>query len=300
MRTRRRAEVANRDDLFVNEDTSKPENRVNLALFSLMQQDWLREWILERLCLPADAVVYPPSNVHGRRPDLKVVRNGSDMAMIEVELGTNPRQAEDYRSQFDAVKVKTIWGKKKTRSDLSLEEIAEFLEEPRCLSPQTKINVQHLSKLIEVGLSEHSSSRERGNVSEEMWEHKLVIALRNRLGEGLEATTKRVGIGHLKADTVGKEGFSLKVNRRDRTGEVALFSISGGAHLIFPSRQKLNRCLPNHRAEVDAYMSLVTTMGCDVEVRGENARPRLPLDSNLDAVLSKIDELARCFEALAG
>ena len=292
--------MANRDDLFVNEDTSKPENRVNLALFSLMQQDWLREWILERLCLPADAVVYPPSNVHGRRPDLKVVRNGSDMAMIEVELGTNPRQAEDYRSQFDAVKVKTIWGKKKTRSDLSLEEIAEFLEEPRCLSPQTKINVQHLSKLIEVGLSEHSSSRERGNVSEEMWEHKLVIALRNRLGEGLEATTKRVGIGHLKADTVGKEGFSLKVNRRDRTGEVALFSISGGAHLIFPSRQKLNRCLPNHRAEVDAYMSLVTTMGCDVEVRGENARPRLPLDSNLDAVLSKIDELARCFEALAG
>ena len=292
--------MANRDDLFVNEDTSKPENRVNLALFSLMQQDWLREWILERLCLPADAVVYPPSNVHGRRPDLKVVRNGSDVAMIEVELGTNPRQAEDYRSQFDAVKVKTIWGKKKTRSDLSLEEIAEFLEEPRCLSPQTKINVQHLSKLIEVGLSEHSSSRERGNVSEEMWEHKLVIALRNRLGEGLEATTKRVGIGHLKADTVGKEGFSLKVNRRDRTGEVALFSISGGAHLIFPSRQKLNRCLPNHRAEVDAYMSLVTTMGCDVEVRGENARPRLPLDSNLDAVLSKIDELARCFEALAG
>ena len=290
--------MANRDDLFVNEDTSKPENRVNLALFSLMQQDWLREWVLERLCLPADAVVYPPSNVRGRRPDLKVVCNGSDVAMIEVELGTNPRQAEDYRMQFDV--VKTIWGKKTDSGDLSLEEIAKFLEEPRCLSPQTRINVQHLSKLIEVGLSEHSSSRERGNVSEEMWEHRLVIALRNRLGEGLVATTERVGIGHLKADTVGKEGFSLKVNRRDRTGEVALFSISGGAHLIFPSRQKLNRCLPNHRAEVDAYMSLVATMGCDVEVRGENARPRLPLDSNLDAVLSKIDELTRCFEALAG
>ena len=69
-------------------------------------------------------------------------------------------------------------------------------------------------------------------------------------------------------------------------GEVALFSISGGAHLIFPSRKKLNRCLPNRRAEVDAYMSLITTMGCDVDVRGENARPHLPLDSNLDAVLS--------------
>ena len=137
-------------------------------------------------------------------------------------------------------------------------------------------------------------------MSEEMWEHRLVVALRDRLGDRFEATTKRVGIGRLKADTVGKEGFSLKVNRRDRNGEVALFSISGGAHLIFPSRQKLNRCLPNHQAEVDAYMSLITTMGCDVDVRGENARPRLPFDPNLDAVLGEVDELARCLEALAG
>ena len=60
------------------------------------------------------------------------------------------------------------------------------------------------------------SSRERGNVSEEMWEHRLIVAQRDRL----EATTKQVGIGHLKADTVGTEGFSLKVNSRDRTGEV--------------------------------------------------------------------------------
>ncbi len=178
--------------------------------------------------------------------------------------------------------------------------MAEFLEEPRCLSPQTKINVQHLRKLIEEGLSEHSSSGNRGNVSAKMWEHRLVVALRDRLGDRLEATTKRVGIGHLKADTVGKEGFSLKVNRDDTNGEVALFSISGGAQLIFPSRQKLNRCLPNHRAEVDAYMSLITSMGCDVDVRGENARPRLPLDQHLDAVLGEVDGLARCFEALAG
>ena len=289
--------MTNSDDLFVHEDTSKPEKRVNLALFSLMQQDWFREWILKRLCLPADAVVYPPTNVRGHRPDLKVVRDGFQLAMIEVELGVNPRQAEDYRTQFPV--VKTIWGKKESRSDLTLEEVAEFLEQPRCLSPQTNINVQHLSKLIKDGLSEHSSSVERGKVSEKMWEHILVKALRDRLGDRLEATTKQVGIGHLKADTVGKEGFSLKVNRRDRNGEVALLSISGGAHLIFPSRKKLNRCLPNYRSEVDAYMSLITKVGCDVEVHGENARPRLPLDANLEAALNNVNELARCLEALA-
>ena len=140
----------------MNEDISKPENRVNLALFSLMQQDWFREWILKRLRLPADAVVYPPTNVHGRRPDLKVARDGSELAMIEVELGTNLGQAEDYRKQFAT--VKTIWGKRESGSDLSLEEVAEFLEGPRSLSPQTRFNVEHLRKLIIEGLSEHSSS----------------------------------------------------------------------------------------------------------------------------------------------
>lgn len=290
--------MANTHDLFVKEDLSKPENRVNLALFSLMQQDWFREWILKSLSLPADALVYPPTNVGVRRPDLKVVRDGSELAMIEVELGTNHGQAEDYREHFDT--VKTIWGRRIDGGDLSLEEVAEFLKEPRRLPPQTRINVQHLNDLIAEGLYEHSSSTERGNVSEEMWEHRLVVALRERFGDRIEATTKRVRIGHLKADTVGKAGFSLKVNRRDRSGEVALISISGGAHLIFPSRQKLSRCLPNRRAEVDAYMSLVSTMGCDVDVLGENARPRLSLDTNLDAVFSKIDELARCLGALAG
>ena len=44
-------------------------------------------------------------------------------------------------------------------------------------------------------------------MSEEMWEHRLVVALRDRFGDRLEATTKRVGIGHLKADTVGRKAF---------------------------------------------------------------------------------------------
>ena len=286
-------------DLFVNEDISKPENRVNLAVFSLVQQDWFREWILKRLDLATDAVVYPPTNVGRRRPDLKVVLEGSELAMIEVELGTNMAQAEDYREQFG--NVRTIWRKRENRGDLSLEEVAEFLREPRYLSPQTRINVEHLIKLIEEGLSGHSLSTERGNVSEEMWQHNaLVVALRDRLGDKFEATTGRVEIGHLKADTVGKEGFSLKVNRRDMSGEVALISISGGAHVIFPSRQKLTRCLPNHQTGVDAYMSLVSMVGCDVNVNGDNARPYLPLAPNLGVLLSRVDQLVLCLEALAG
>ena len=198
----RRTDVDNIEDIFVKEDLSKPENRVNLALFSLMQQDWFRKWILERLCLPPDAVVYPPTNVRSLRPDLKVVADSCE-AVIEVELGTNPGQAEVYREHFNS--VRTIWGKRESGCDLSFEEIAEFLMESRRLSPQTRINVQHLSKLIDEGLREHSSSRERREVSEGMWAHTLVVALRERLGDSLVNTTKRVGIGRLKADTVGNE-----------------------------------------------------------------------------------------------
>ena len=133
-----------------------------------------------------------------------------------------------------------------------------------------------------------------------MWEHSLVVALRNRLGDKLERITRHVVIGHLKADTVGKEGFSLKVNRGDTSGEVALISISAGARLIFPSRKKLCRCLPRHRAEVNDYMSLISWLGCDVDVEGDNASPHLPLDRNLDRVLHRINDLARSLEALAG
>ena len=291
--------MSSTDGLFVNEDLSKPENRVNLGLFSLMQQDWFRKWVLNKLGLPVDAVVYPPTNVLTRRPDLKVVDSDrSELAVIEVELGTNRAQAEDYREQFR--EVKTIWGGRQDGGDLSLEEIAEFLDEQSRLSPQVAINAQHLRKLIEEGLSGHSSSGQRGHVSREMWEYPLVVELRIRLGDRLKATTGRVRIGQLKADTIGKEGFSLKVNRRDKTGDVALMSITGGSQLIFPSREKLNRCLPNIRPEVDAYMSLVTKMGCDVESGKDNARPRLDLTVNLDAILSKVDELADCFKALAG
>ena len=48
-----------------------------------------------------------------------------------------------------------------------------------------------------------------------------------------------------------------------------------------------------------AYVSLVTTIGSDVDVLGENAHPRLPLNPNLDSVLGRVYYLALCLEALA-
>ena len=105
--------------------------------------------------------------------------------------------------------------------------------------------------------------------------------------------------GRLKA-VVTDTGFSLRVRRRDdKNGPIAVISIQNGEFLIFPSRTKLNRCLPDHQSEVAAYMAFVVRFGCDVDVDGRNAKPQLRLSSDLNAVLQEIDELARCLVALA-
>lgn len=288
------------DDLFTHEDINKPENRVNLALFSVTQQDCFREWLLASLGLGTDAVVYPPKNRSGLRPDLKVVRGCSTVAWIEVELGKDERQAAHYRGTFSEP-VKRIYGRKTDEGDLSLDEIANYLAEQTALPPQAKLNVEHLRKLIQDGLDEHSSSPGRGDMSDEMWGHKLVVGLRRRLGDKLKRTTGSVPIGYLRADstdTLNNQGFSLRVRSAvSSDGTLSVMNITAGREEVrFPSLVRLRKYLPNHRTEVDDYASALEQLGLAIGRYAERQRPSLPLDTVLDG----LDELARCVLALAG
>ena len=295
-------------DMFVREDLGKPENRVNVALFAMMQQDWFRKWFLTKLDLPTDAVVYPPKNVNGYRPDLKVVSHDNcPLAWVEVELGTDESQAADYKNAF-CEPVKTVWGKRGDCGDLSLEEIAEYLKAcpSKDLSPQEAVNTDYLYKMIQDGLDGHKRSQGRKPVEQEMLDNRFVERLIKRLDGKIKFSlgeNESPPVGCLKADTTdtaNNRGFSLRVMRRDKSGPpVALISIRDGEFLIFPSRTKLNRCLPGHGVEVEAYVSLVISFGCDVDVDGDNARPRPRLSSDLDTILQEIDELARCLQSLA-
>ena len=108
-------------DIFIREDLSKPENRINVAMFGLMTQDWFRTWFLERLDLSTDAVVYPPVNESGKRPDFRVDSfDGSVLARIEVELGADPGQVANYAKTF-AEPVKSVFGRRSHGGDLSLD-----------------------------------------------------------------------------------------------------------------------------------------------------------------------------------
>lgn len=97
-----------------------------------------------------------------------------------------------------------------------------------------------------------------------MRQHPLIVGLRDRLGGRMEVTDSENETpqdGRFKA-VFTATGFSLRVRRRDdESGPVALISVRDGEFLIFPSRTKLTRCLPNHQAPVEDYMSLVISFG---------------------------------------
>ncbi len=285
-------------DIFIREDLSKPENRINVAMFGLMTQDWFRTWFLERLDLSTDAVVYPPVNESGKRPDFRVDSfDGSVLARIEVELGADPGQVANYAKTF-AEPVKSVFGRRSHGGDLSLEDIANRLaQELSRLEPQTRINVEHLRIQIIQALRGHSSSSARAEVSDKMRENPLVAGLTERLGAKLMFTTGPVPSGYLKADTNAKQGFSLRVNSREsKSGTLSLLFISGGRPQVgFPARAKLERYLPRHKKEVDAYAQLLSELGLEIDEFGENQRPSL----RLNKVVTALDRLSDCVLALA-
>lgn len=288
------------DDIFVNEDLSKVENRINVALFGFLGHDWLRSWLLSELALPAEAVIYPPKNQEEVRPDFKIALTGTTLAWVEVEVGTDPAQVVRYRKSLNEP-VKTIWGRRSDNVDLSLEEIAEFMSK-RCtaapaLTSQVSVQVQHLIEQIEQALDGRSSYQSRNNVSEEMQRHPLFMELVERLDTKLEQTTGQVSIGCLKADTNGPKGFSIRViSPISTSGTLSLMAISGGhPNVRFPSEIKLRKYLPNHGSQIDSYVTLIRRCGEDLGSYPEKKQGRLHYEN----LLPEIDELVRCLLALA-
>ena len=125
------------NDLFLHEYLGRPENRVNVALFSMLQQSWFREWFLQSLGLPLDSIAYPPSNRNDCRPDLKVVDparlNGAAVAWIEVELSKNTGQIKDYGEKLHPDPIRRLQWNNSDRLSLEFQKAADstfFLMRP--------------------------------------------------------------------------------------------------------------------------------------------------------------------------
>ena len=297
------------DNLHLREDLDKRENRVNVALFSLMQQHWFREWILTSLDLPADAIVYPPATEQSLRPDLKVVNiEGQELAWIEVELGKNEEQYECYVKAYHRERVKRLWGKRSHQGDLSLEEVAERVGAERGLHPQVAKNAEQLVGLIRDGLAAHTQALGRSRLSPEMRGHPLVDELGKWLGDRLQFDLGNAAPpdpGELKVDTTdtaNNRGFSLRVytpesKLPDKT--VSLMSISGGRDRVhFPSFLKLKQYLPGCRDAVGDFRSALCGLNLDIGKFALEERPSLRLATvlaNVEGLAPSLQGLANCY-----
>ena len=259
------------DQMHLRENLGQEENRINVGLFGMLAQIWFREWLLGELSLRTDAVIYPPSTEKGFRPDLKVAdpENDSSVAWIEVELGSDARQADEYKEKLDEP-VKTIWGREADGADLSLERIAEFLERAQSndnLCSQVRIYVTHLHGLISQGLNNFRPASKRAIISEEVKTHWFLSRLIAQLGDRLRFDLGKIRPGELKVDTVGPAGFSLRVfSTVSANGEVSIaHRRAGRPRLRLSSRRHLEEKLPEHKTEIEAYAIMLRGIGCDID-----------------------------------
>ena len=292
--------------IFVNENLSHPENRINVALFGLLAQDWFRTWLLSRLGMPETSIVFPPTNTGTQRPDFTIEdpATGKTLGWLEVEVGSDEGQLGRYKEHFGKEFgkegcVKSICGR---GGDVSLECLAARLTselDAGTLAPQPELSVRLLRKLIEQALGKATSASKPAPVSERMKDHWLVRTLAQQLGDRLDFDLKPAVRGCLKANAYGERGFSLRVfsplpSRR----EVSVLHIRGGAEEVrFASRVHLERHLPDHRAEaIAAWCNLVRHIGGEIDMAGES---QVPIRVQRPAFEERVAEFAKCLVTLS-
>ena len=280
-------------DIFVAEDISKPENRINLSIFASCGIDLFRMWLAEQLDLPPTTLFYPPVNQHPvGRPDLVAVNAGSVVGWIEVEVGKNEDQLAGYVAHFDE-RVFSIWGI--GDSDLALMEIGRRAAEleGQMGDLQSKWYLRHLSKLIDhelivgrnstpaVVLTAHARSKE--------WVSALLSALED-LGTKvqLEKVSGQIppGVVRFNSRSSGGSGVSVRVRAsRTSSGVAILNQRSSRAYVSLSSGDHLNKYLPRKTAAVDAFIALASRLGCDLEAEEGSLEEAIVRDNARDFAL---------------
>lgn len=311
-------------DLFIREDLSKPENRINVAIFGMMTVPMFSNWLLNKLALPADAVLYPPTNTANDsgagRPDF-VVRNGAThdvLAYVEVECWRDEEQIARFRRMFPNIRVMAVWGKPGPGCDLSLEEMSSFLgsASQKWAPPQVEINAVHLKRLIDEALSGGYASTKKAAVGDEMWDSAFVAGLRTALGARIsrfapgEGDVRPNDIRIDTTDTKENKGFSVRVHSpwSSHSKSVSILNRSGGRPEIrFSSKVWLDYYLRSHNEAVEELVELVRDLGGDMrqDWRGERGKVGLrPRGNNITGVPladaeANVERIARTIAKLA-
>lgn len=294
-------------DMHFKEDTSKPENRVNLTLFHLMMVEEIRNFVLDKLNISKESVIYPCPNLTteefdiSSRPDF-VIKNGDQLrGYIEVELGTeDAEQLHRYRTQ-QSLPVYSIIGKRLYGPcDLSLEELYHYLKEIKQSFDGTQLfqSIRLLISLIEYYVIQGNFSTAKPiALSDAMRKSRLVDHFYTYFGGDRILENARVQRNKVMFNTRGENGFSLRVYSTETdSGGLSLMYRTGGRQTIyFPAHKKLLRYLPDSTDAIQSYSNLIAELGAKEIFRiDENKRCSLPLEiveSNVDKFCKLINDI---------
>ncbi len=216
-------------------------------------------WFCEKLGIPASSIIYPTENLTGDRPDFIIRDNDVIIGYIEVELGdenTSQLSSYKYKYESDSIKIISITGKSSRTSNLSLEEIRNYLSDNTASlsNQQKKISFLYLIKLIDT-YTNNNISYTRNPVSAEVLKrpfvNKLLSALENFKPD---PNQKRAEPGKYYIDTTSEKGFSFRVYSIEstlQTKTISLLSITKGRdYITFLSAEKYRKYL-NHKNKPD-------------------------------------------------
>lgn len=288
--------------IFVHEDVSKPENRLNLAILALCNVDPFRRWFLRRLAVPEDAVVYPPQNVRGNlRPDYVVTSPDRKVvhAWIEVELGAaNTGQLAAYRNGLNE-RIISIVGDGHADVDLTLQEIASGVHE---LLPDFGPQAQVAGEIVIALVREKGGARALTDYADpdaRLRDRPAIKALQSRLGDMIEFGTPPVRPGKLMITTITQKGWTLRVfaaAATDKSVSVMWDQSSGGEIVRVPSIDKLLHYIPDAGDAIKDYANALERLG----VRTQPIKWRGSAAVREQAVVDAMDDLAPIIKRLAG
>lgn len=262
-------------NMHFKEDTSKPENRVNITLFHLLMIQEIETFIKSKLGLPVGALIYPSSNLiieditSPDRPDYVVVCGKKEIGYIEVELGIEDKEQLDRFRTKQNLPVYSIVGKKNyNEGDLTLEEIHQYIQGIKSpfVNSQKGKSIELFERLVEHYIIDGKfNENKRAPISDAIRKSAIIQGLFDYFGSDKIIENSKPMRGKLLLDTISDSGFSIRVySDKARRSSLALMSRSKGADILqFPSGEKLNKYLPK-KLEVNlSYCNLISNLGDD-------------------------------------
>ncbi len=250
--------------VYVNEDISKPENRLNVALFGLFLIDDFRKWFLAQLKLDLNSVIFPPINKSGYRPDFEIVNDKNEtIGYVEVELDEDSSQLEKYKNTYNCPVI-PLWGKTNKDGYISLfdiyKKINEMKEKP--FSSQSLKNMAVFEILFYNHVINSVKSGKSQIISDEMRNSPFIKDLFKFFGKENILENIPVEREKLMINTQKEQGYSIRIYSPKAANSISLiYRSKGSTDLHIASLKKLNKYLEYQKRKNNEFAQVIADLG---------------------------------------